>query len=642
MAEGKDSKEQKVGSNLPLESVRVIAESVGIPSLPDEAASFLAEDCSYRLKTVVQEAQKCMFHGKRRKLSTSDFDAALQSKNVEPLYGFHAPDLIPFRFTSGGGRELHFNEEKEMDLQEVINSTLPKVPLDLAIKAHWLSIEGVQPAIPENPPPASKDQQKKEILDTGVKNLIDKGHKTQPVHDRASRHKHRHHKTDMVKLKDLTTHELSVEQQLYYKEITESCVGPDESRRSEALQSLASDPGLHQMLPRFITFVAEGVKINVVQNNLALLIYLMRMVKSLLDNQTLYLEKYLHELIPAVGTCIISRQLCLRPDMDNHWALRDFAARLMATICKNFSSNSNNIQARTTKLFVNALQHEKVALATQYGALAGLGELGQEVIKTCILPYLRGLGERMRQAIEGPIVNNVDKIASEHIKKQLTKYLPSVLKSSGVNETVEDYTNAYGYLGSLLLNSIQKERQVSVISPLTTGRPTLQIQQPGRAPQQIVIQQPGSSSTPVTPSAASFFSASGGQTPRTPSTPVGSGGQQKFVIVTSQPPRPVSELSTSTGAVNSSVPTIVKMVSAQGSSSSSSALQAGAGHKVVVIQGAGIKQEPCGVIQSAATSASSMNPAPSVVVSSSQDMGVKSIFPGQGSISFTVRKEEKP
>lgn len=46
------------------------------------------------------------------------------------------------------------------------------------------------------------------------------------------------------------------------------------------------------MLPRMCTFIAEGVRVNVVQNNLALLIYLMRMVKALLDNQSLYLEKY--------------------------------------------------------------------------------------------------------------------------------------------------------------------------------------------------------------------------------------------------------------------------------------------------------------------------------------------------------------
>lgn len=35
---------------------------------------------------------------------------------------------------------------------------------------------------------------------------------------------------------------------------------------------------------------------NVVQNNLALLIYLMRMVKALMDNPTLYLEKYVSGL----------------------------------------------------------------------------------------------------------------------------------------------------------------------------------------------------------------------------------------------------------------------------------------------------------------------------------------------------------
>jgi transcription initiation factor TFIID subunit 6 len=63
----------------------------------------------------------------------------------------------------------------------------------------------------------------------------------------------------------------------------------------EALNSLATDPSLYQMLPRFSTFISEGVKVNVIQNNLALLIYLMRMVKSLMDNDTLYLEKYVSE-----------------------------------------------------------------------------------------------------------------------------------------------------------------------------------------------------------------------------------------------------------------------------------------------------------------------------------------------------------
>lgn len=45
-----------------------------------------------------------------------------------------------------------------------------------------------------------------------------------------------------------------------------------------------------------ILFLCPQVRVNVVQNNLALLIYLMRMVKALMDNPTLYLEKYVsHE-----------------------------------------------------------------------------------------------------------------------------------------------------------------------------------------------------------------------------------------------------------------------------------------------------------------------------------------------------------
>lgn len=35
----------------------------------------------------------------------------------------------------------------------MIEAPLPKAPLDAAVVAHWLAIEGVQPAIPENPLP---------------------------------------------------------------------------------------------------------------------------------------------------------------------------------------------------------------------------------------------------------------------------------------------------------------------------------------------------------------------------------------------------------------------------------------------------------------------------------------------------------
>ena len=48
---------------------------------------------------------------------------------------------------------------------ELLKETLPKLPVDLSLKGHWLAIEGSQPTVPENPPPVPKSQQKLEAVD---------------------------------------------------------------------------------------------------------------------------------------------------------------------------------------------------------------------------------------------------------------------------------------------------------------------------------------------------------------------------------------------------------------------------------------------------------------------------------------------
>lgn len=42
------------GTTLSQESIKVIAESIGVGNFPDEAAKDLAEDVSYRLKEIIQ------------------------------------------------------------------------------------------------------------------------------------------------------------------------------------------------------------------------------------------------------------------------------------------------------------------------------------------------------------------------------------------------------------------------------------------------------------------------------------------------------------------------------------------------------------------------------------------------------------
>ena len=74
------------------------------------------------------------------------------------------------------------------------------------VAAHWLSIDGDQPSVPENPPPVSKDEQREESVDP-TKAL----NKPKPkVAAEPGKSKQKLKGQEKVRLKELATHELSV------------------------------------------------------------------------------------------------------------------------------------------------------------------------------------------------------------------------------------------------------------------------------------------------------------------------------------------------------------------------------------------------------------------------------------------------
>ena len=58
-------------------------------------------------------------------------------------------------------------------------------------------------------------------------------------------------------------------------------------------------------------------------------------------------------------------------------------------------------------------------LASLYGAIEGLCELGTEVIKALVIPKIKSISERIESCIEGPGLSSVDKNGAGHIKTLL-------------------------------------------------------------------------------------------------------------------------------------------------------------------------------------------------------------------------------
>ncbi|KAK6149369.1 hypothetical protein DH2020_016894 [Rehmannia glutinosa] len=363
-------------SIVPKETIDVIAQSVGITNLSPDVLPALAADVEYRVREIMQEAIKCMRHSRRTTLTTDDVDSALNLRNVEPIYGFASGDPMRFK-RAAGHKDLFYIEEKDVEFKEVIEAPLPKAPLDTAVVAHWLAIEGVQPAIPENPPPEAlqmlslpPDNRKTEVKEDGLP----------------------------VDIKLPIKHVLSRELQLYFEKITELTVSRSESPLfKEALVSLATDSGIHPLVPYFTFFVADEVSRNL--NNFSLLFALMRLVWSLLRNPHIHIEPYLHQLMPSVMTCLVAKRLGNKFS-DNHWDLRNFTANLVASICKRFGHVYHNLQPRVTRTLLHAFLDPSKALPQHYGAIQGLAALGPNVVRLLVLPnlepYLRLLEPEMQ------------------------------------------------------------------------------------------------------------------------------------------------------------------------------------------------------------------------------------------------------
>jgi transcription initiation factor TFIID subunit 6 len=121
------------------DTVRDVAEAVGINNANKDVNVLLCRDVEYRISQVLQEALKFMKHARRTILWSEDISHALRVLDNEPLYGYESTRPLKYGEASlGPGQPLFYVEDEEMDFEKLINAPLPKVPREVSFTgAPW-------------------------------------------------------------------------------------------------------------------------------------------------------------------------------------------------------------------------------------------------------------------------------------------------------------------------------------------------------------------------------------------------------------------------------------------------------------------------------------------------------------------------
>ncbi|KAF7853666.1 hypothetical protein EAF04_010657 [Stromatinia cepivora] len=360
------------------DNVRDVAESVGISQLGEEAVRALSQEVEYRVGQVIVEAMRFMHQGKRTVLGTQDISQALKVLDVEPLYGYESTRPLRFGEASlGPGQPLFYIEDEEVDFEKLINAPLPKVPRDMSFTAHWLAVEGVQPSIPQNPTTA----------EARANDLVPKGPGANPNLGALAGN-------DNVSIKPLVKHIVSKELILFFDKIRAAILDDDNdpevvTLRESALESVRSDPGLHQLVPYFVHFIAEKVTHSL--GNLFVLQQMLKLTDALISNKTLFVNPYISSLCPPILTCLVGRTLGTgAPDeLKEKYQLRDTAASLIGTISKKYTESNAQLRARLARSCLKFFLDPTRSPGEYYGAISGLLAIGgPDGVRALILPNL--------------------------------------------------------------------------------------------------------------------------------------------------------------------------------------------------------------------------------------------------------------
>jgi transcription initiation factor TFIID subunit 6 len=246
---------------------------------------------------------------------------------------------------------------------------------------------------------------------------------------------------DNVAFKPLVKHVVSKELILFFDKIRNALLDQDTDPevvmlRESALESVRSDPGLHQLVPYFVNFVAEKVTHSL--KDTFTLRQMMELAAAMMANKSLFIDPYVAALAPPVLTCIIGRDLGPEgvDNLKEQYQLRELAASIMGSMAGKFSTSSLSLQPRLARTFLKAFLDPNRSAGEHYGAVLGLAAIaGPEGVRTLMLPNIKPFETIILKAHNerGPADEGVTMIIAA-----LMKAITSIAGDSDMMDKVSD------------------------------------------------------------------------------------------------------------------------------------------------------------------------------------------------------------
>lgn len=349
-------------------------------ALSSECIQELNIELLFLVRSLILETRTYARVCKRVRLSTNDLQNALMARNISPRGNFT--------------NNIEHYKDSSISLSSIIDQSHSySLEIDgIQLTIHWLAIDGQQPITSENPLPNFSDENSSNnlLLEVdGKQNQLDEQSpllqqlfqlantaKSQyspcrhspiensvhpltknnlilkPIHPRNIPNRRSHTNDNLsIALSSNLPHELSIEQQLYFKSLTESCFHGTDQERIDAFHCLASDAALQPLLPRLLLFLSKGIQTNIYLNDLNFILRFLSILKILATNTFISFDKHLHFIIPSLLTCLLclfeptkpnqyssSLDLVQTNNYSTVWTMRETASELISYFEKKYST----------------------------------------------------------------------------------------------------------------------------------------------------------------------------------------------------------------------------------------------------------------------------------------------------------------